>query len=69
MSFEQLKTYFPYRLLASREANLAQVDRQGDSGVVWAARQGHVDVIKYLVAQGVHLNMQNKVGKLKKIIL
>ncbi len=51
------------RLLASRGANLAQVDRQGDSGVVWATRQGHVDVVKYLVAQGVHLNMQNKVIK------
>lgn len=51
------------RLLAAREANLAQVDRQGDSGVTWAARQGHVEIIKYLVAQGVHLNMQNRAGE------
>ncbi len=47
-------------LLASRNANLAQVDWRGDSAVVWAARHGQIDAIEYLVAQGVHINTQNK---------
>ena len=49
------------RMLEERGANLGLVDNQGDSGIIWAARQGHSDVIKHFVAQGVHLNQQNKV--------
>ena len=35
--------------------------QHGDTAVYWAARQGHLDVIKYLVEEGVSLNTQNKV--------
>ena len=37
------------------------VDDQGDNAVMWAARQGHPDCIKFLLQHGVHLNQQNKV--------
>ena len=37
------------------------VDYRGDSAIYWAARQGHEDIIQYLVSQGVHINQQNKV--------
>ena len=39
------------------------VDLRGDSAIYWSARQGHEDIIKYLLSQGVHLNQQNKVTK------
>lgn len=35
--------------------------QHGDSAVYWAARQGHVEVIKYLHEEGVALDTQNKV--------
>ncbi len=37
------------------------VDYRGDSAIYWAARQGHEEIIQYLVSQGVHINQQNKV--------
>ena len=49
------------KVLALKGGNLGIVDDRGDSAVYWAARQGHEDVIQYLVAQGVHVNQQNKV--------
>lgn len=35
-------------------------DYRGDSAVYWAARQGHEEVIQFLVSQGVLINQQNK---------
>ena len=49
------------KVLAGAGASLGQVDLQGDSAVYWAARQGHAEVIQWLVEQGVHINQQNKV--------
>ena len=40
------------------------IDGQGDSAILWAARQGFPEVIRYLLSKGVHLNQQNKVGML-----
>ena len=40
------------------------VDNRGDSAVYWAARQGHQDVVQYLISQGVHVNQQNKVSQI-----
>ena len=52
------------KVLLSHGANLSAVDSAGDSGVSWAARQGHSGVLQYLVEQGVHVNQQNKVRHL-----
>ena len=49
------------KVLLSHGANLGAVDSAGDSGVSWAARQGHSAVLQFLVEQGVHVNQQNKV--------
>ena len=49
------------KVLLSHGANLGAVDSAGDSGVSWAARQGHSGVLQFLVEQGVHVNQQNKV--------
>ena len=35
--------------------------QQGDSAVYWAARQGQLEVIKYLEEAGVPLDLKNKV--------
>ena len=49
------------KMLAAKGGNLGMVDHRGDSAIYWAARQGHEDIIRYLLSQGVHLNQQNKV--------
>ena len=49
------------QVLAKKGGNLGMVDNRGDSAVYWAARQGHQDVVQYLISQGVHVNQQNKV--------
>ena len=36
--------------------------QNGDNAVYWAARQGHVDVIKFLKDQAVTIDMQNNVS-------
>ena len=50
------------QVLAKKGGNLGMVDNRGDSAVYWAARQGHQDVVQYLISQGVHVNQQNKVS-------
>ena len=50
------------KMLAAKGGNLGMVDHRGDSAIYWAARQGHEDIIRYLLSQGVHLNQQNKVS-------
>ena len=42
----ELKDTWFFQLLCTHGANLGQVDRQGDSALYWAARQGHAQVIK-----------------------
>ena len=54
------------KMLAAKGGNLGMVDLRGDSAIYWSARQGHEDIIKYLLSQGVHLNQQNKVTTRKK---
>ena len=54
-------------MLAAKGGNLGMVDHRGDSAIYWAARQGHEDLIRYLLSQGVHLNQQNKVCKGKHL--
>ena len=56
------------KMLAAKGGNLGMVDHRGDSAIYWAARQGHEDLIRYLLSQGVHLNQQNKVSKGKHFI-
>jgi hypothetical protein len=41
---------------------MSELFQHGDSAVYWAARQGHVEVIKYLYDEGIPLDTQNKVN-------
>ena len=43
---DRLYPSFSFQILASHGANLGQIDRQGDSALYWAARQGHSQIIK-----------------------
>ena len=56
------------QVLAKKGGNLGMVDNRGDSAVYWAARQGHQDVVQYLISQGVHVNQQNKVSQIVFVI-
>ena len=56
------------QVLAKKGGNLGMVDNRGDSAVYWAARQGHHDVVQYLISQGVHVNQQNKVSQILSVI-
>ncbi len=51
------------QLLASRGADLTLADCRGDHPAIWAARQGHLDALKFLVERGVDINERNKVKK------
>ena len=48
------------KALADKGADLNLADYRGDSPIFWAERQGHEEIIKYLLAQGVQTNQQNK---------
>ena len=39
------------KMLAAKGGNLGMVDLRGDSAIYWSARQGHEDIIKYLLSQ------------------
>jgi ankyrin repeat protein len=52
-------------ILAAKGANLAAVDRAGDSALSWAARQGNNDVLQFLLSKSGDINHANNVSDVK----
>ena len=52
----------PRHLSCALHGDCVSFTQHGDTAVYWAARQGHLEVIRYLVGEGVSLNTQNKVN-------
>lgn len=50
------------QFLVKKGGDLNATDAQGDTPLHWAARQGHAQVIAYLIEQGSQINAQNKVS-------
>ncbi|GIY77997.1 hypothetical protein CEXT_359361 [Caerostris extrusa] len=50
------------KFLHFKGADLFRLDENSESGVHWAARQGHKDVIEFLHQRGLSLNTPNKAG-------
>jgi len=55
---EKNKTDFDLK----KESIINAGDNRGDTALILSARNGHLDVVKYLVEQGANLNAQNKAG-------
>ena len=46
---------------------LAAADKAGDGALVWAARQGHAEVMRLLLDLGCDVNRVNKVGEFRVV--
>lgn len=50
------------RLLADNRAYLQRADKKGEQPIHWAAREGHLETLQYLLQAGVSPNHQNSEG-------
>jgi ankyrin repeat protein len=49
------------RLLQKHGANLQNLDEQGDTPLIYAAKGGHLDTVRFLLQAGIAVGVQDKV--------
>lgn len=49
------------RLLQKHGANLQNEDERGDTPLIYAAKDGHLDIVRFLLKAGIVVGVQDKV--------
>eukprot|EP00966_Prymnesium_polylepis_P134740 3114145-Prymnesium_polylepis.1 len=51
------------RVLDSGRTDINEVNANGETALMWAAQQGHYDVVQLLIERGARLDQQNETGQ------